>query len=120
MLQHGKIGDYLIRFSSTIPGCFTLSYITTSLVIKHHRIEYDCINGKYTTKTSKGLASSDSLAIIISKHLTPEFSLCKAFGVSPFHAVINNPAVDESGFYDECEIDTSEICDDIIPEVEKN
>ena len=38
-------GSFLVRLSTTVAGCFTVSRVTSSKKINHHRIDYKGIEG---------------------------------------------------------------------------
>ena len=98
-MKSAKSGDFLVRISSTVSGCFSVTFVRDSQ-LKHHRIEFNSKTGKYSTKVGENRISDYSLAEIIN-HLTKEFKLGNAFGTSPFHEIVSNPDVQSGGAYGE-------------------
>lgn len=101
IMKSAKPGDFLVRISSTVSGCFSVTFVRLSQ-LKHHRIEFNSKTGQYSTVVKKNSVriSSDSLAEIVYENLAPEFGLTNAFGTSPFHEIQTNPDVQGGGGYD--------------------
>ena len=64
ILRGYKSGYFLVRLSTTVTGCFTISRVTPKSTIHHHRIDYKGSKG-YATRSivDKSIISSSSKSL---------------------------------------------------------
>ena len=91
-------GNFFVRLSSTIPGCFTISYVNEDKAIRHHRIDYDGIDTYSTTYKNKTLRYAGSLLGLIT-HLMNEMGLRKVVTGSTFQLFFGPKVVVASDGY---------------------
>jgi len=104
LLRPQRAGTYLVRLSSTVSGCFTISRVTRSKGIHHHRIDYRGEEGFSTrsivTRGQVISAPNKSLRSFINL-LKEDMNLEHACPGSKFRVIFAKPVVvDGPGQYD--------------------
>ena len=97
-----KPGSFLVRLSSRVPECFTLSYLSSENVIRHQRILNRGVEGFVAVDTAGQMLaivkSSHSLRSIV-EQLKKVFNLRKAIIGSLFAITFMEKVSDEKGDY---------------------
>jgi hypothetical protein len=76
LLKSEKKGSFLVRFSKSQPGCYTISIITRQSEIRHFRIYYQAITQKFKLFSCTFLEEYNSLEeVLTSKKIKEIFNI---------------------------------------------